>query len=67
LCLFQLPLFLSQLLNLVRVNSLESFLLLSNLIIQSDVVCSELIELCFVNCSVNIEDPSAITLDIKRL
>ena len=48
----------------VRVDALKPFLLLRELVAQRDVVGAEFIQLGLVHRAINIQDPSAIALDV---
>src|ERR1019366_1962644 len=63
----QALLLLDQLADLVRVDAIETFLLLRELVAERDVVGAEVIQLGFVHRTIHIQHPGAIALDVERL
>ena len=62
--LFEPLLLLGQLAHLVRINALETFLLLRELIAERDVVRTELLQLRLVRRPIHIQRPRPVALDI---
>jgi hypothetical protein len=61
----ELPLLIGQFAEFIRINALEAFLLLLELLEQGGIVITKLIQLGLVRDAVSVQLPNALTLRVK--